>query len=78
GTEREFLDPRFQCRLAQELLAEIAVRFELHLAQEFDEMYRCWNTGQPYGETFHPDYVAKGRRRMEIYRVISSSGDLAI
>jgi len=78
GTVRDLLEPRFHFRLALELLAEFAARYELDLAREFDEMFRCWNTGQPYGETFHPDYVAKGRRRMEIYRVIAPSGDLAI
>ena len=71
GTVRDLLDARFHFRLALELLAEFAARYELDLAREFDEMFRCWNTGQPYGETFDPDYVAKGRRRMEVYRVIA-------
>jgi hypothetical protein len=78
GTVRDLVDPRFHFRLALELLAEFAARYELDLAREFDEMFRCWNTGQPYGETYDPGYVAKGRRRMEIYRVIESSGDSAI
>jgi len=78
GTVRDLLDPRFHFRLALELLAEFGARYELDLAREFDEMFRCWNTGQPYGETFHPDYVEKGRRRMDIYRAIGSSGDRAI
>ncbi|MBI1941489.1 MAG: hypothetical protein HYS33_08295, partial [Acidobacteria bacterium] len=58
GTVRDLLDARFHFRVALELLAEFAARYELDLAHEFDEMFRCWNTGQPYGETFHADYVA--------------------
>jgi hypothetical protein len=78
GTVRDLLDARFHFRLALELLAEFAARYELDLSREFDEMFRCWNTGQPYGQTYDPGYVAKGRQRMEIYRVIAPSGDLAI
>ncbi len=78
GTVRDLFEPRFHFRLALELLAEFGARYDLELGREFDEMFRCWNTGQPYGQTFHPAYVEKGQRRMDIYRVIESSGDLAI
>jgi hypothetical protein len=74
GTVHDLLDPRFHFHLALELLAEFAARYELDLAREFDEMFRCWNTGQPYGETYDPGYVAKGRKRMEIYRVVAPAG----
>jgi hypothetical protein len=70
GTVRDLLEPRFHFRLALELLAQFAERYQLDLAREFTEMFRCWNTGQPYGETFDPHYVEKGLRRMEIYRSI--------
>ncbi len=78
GTVSDLLEPRFHFRLALDLLAEFAARYELDLRREFDEMFRCWNTGQPYGETFDPDFVTKGRRRMELYRVIESSGHRVI
>lgn len=78
GTVRDLLEPRFHFRLALELLALFAERYQLDLAREFAEMFRCWNTGQPYGQTFDPDYVAQGLRRLEIYRSIESSGDRAI
>jgi hypothetical protein len=68
GTVRDLLEPHFHFRLALELLAQFAERYQLDLAREFAEMFRCWNTGQPYGQTFDPDYAEKGRRRMEIYR----------
>ena len=67
GTVGDLLEPRFHFRLALELLAEFAARYELDLAREFEEMFRCWNSGQPYGETFHPDYVEKGLIRMRLY-----------
>jgi hypothetical protein len=74
GTVRDLLEPRFHFRLALELLALFAERYQLDLAREFAEMFRCWNTGQPYGQTFAPDYVAQGLRRMEIYRSLESAG----
>jgi hypothetical protein len=70
GTVRDLLDPRFHFRVALELLAEFAERFQLDVQREFAEMFRCWNTGQPYRETFDPRYVEKGLRRMEVYRAV--------
>jgi hypothetical protein len=68
GTVRDLLEPGFHFRLALELLAQFAERYQLDLRREFAEMFRCWNTGQPYGETFDPHYVEKGLRRVRIYR----------
>jgi len=77
GTVRDLVEPRFHLRLALELLAEFAERYQLDARREFAEMFRCWNTGQPYGQTFDPAYVPKGLRRMEIYRAIWRSRDRA-
>lgn len=75
GTVRDLLEPRFHFRVALELLAEFAADYQLDLAHEFEEMFRCWNTGAPYGQTFDPRYVAKGLRRLEAYRaLLSGSG----
>src|SRR2546426_10861319 len=71
GTVRDLLDAAFNFRLAIELLAEFAGRYELDLARAFEEMFRCWNTGSPYGVTFDPEYARKGLLRMEIYREIA-------
>jgi hypothetical protein len=68
GTVRDLVEPGFHFRLALELLAQFAERYQLDLRREFEEMFRCWNTGQPYGETFDPHYVEKGFRRLRIYR----------
>ena len=74
GTVRDLVEPRFHFRLALELLAEFAERYQLDLAAEFEELFRCWNTGQPYGQTTDPSYVANGLRRLEIYRALAAAG----
>jgi hypothetical protein len=68
GTVRDLLDPAFHFHTALQLLAEFADEYQLNLAHEFEEMFRCWNTGKPYGRTFDPGYVAHGLARMEEYR----------
>ncbi len=73
GTARDLLDPTLHFRVTAELLAEFAEDYQLDLGHEFEEMFRCWNTGRPYGKTFDPHYVENGLRRLEIYRAISAS-----
>ena len=68
GTVRDLLEAPFHFRLALELLAQFAEEYQLSLGHEFAEMFRCWNTGQPYGKTFDPRYVEHGLCRMEVYR----------
>jgi hypothetical protein len=68
GTVRDLLEPRFHYGLAVRLLSEFARDYQLDLMREFAEMFRCWNTGGPYGKTSDPEYVEKGLRRMELYR----------
>ena len=68
GTVRELLDPAFHFRMALDLLAEFAEGYQLDLGHEFEEMFRCWNTGQPYGKTYDPHYVERALQRMDIYR----------
>lgn len=67
GGVRQLLDPRFHFRMAVWLLAEFAIDFHLDLANDFAEMFCCWNTGRPHGRTYDPGYVSKGLGRMEIY-----------
>jgi hypothetical protein len=74
GTVRDLLEPRFHYHLANQLLAEFAQSYQLDLSREFEEMFRCWNTGRPEGRTADPAYVEKGLRRMEIYRASMTAG----
>jgi hypothetical protein len=68
GGVRQLLQPRFHFRTAIWLLSEFAVDFQLDPANDFTEMFCCWNTGHPHGRTYDPGYVDKGLARMEIYR----------
>ncbi|TAM79165.1 MAG: hypothetical protein EPN47_19345 [Acidobacteria bacterium] len=68
GDVRQLLDPGFHFRMAVWLLSEFAVDFHLDPAEDFAEMFRCWNTGRPNGSTYDPSYVDKGLERMELYR----------
>jgi hypothetical protein len=72
GTPRDLLNPRRHFCVAMELLSDFATQYHLDLGRDFAELFRCWNTGQPYGPprgpaTTDPDYVAKGLRRMALY-----------
>jgi len=79
GTVRDLREPNFHFRLATQLLAEFAQDYQLDLTCEYEELFRCWNTGQPYGTTKDPAYVVNGLRRMAIYkRLIEPSGDRVI
>jgi hypothetical protein len=68
ATVRDLLDPRFHYHLANQLLGEFAESYQLDLSREFEELFRCWNTGRPDGQTADPAYVGNGLMRMEIYR----------
>jgi hypothetical protein len=70
GTVRDLLQPRFHYHLANQLLAEFAASYQFDLSREFEEMFRCWNTGRPDGRTADPTYVKNGLVRMEIYRAL--------
>jgi hypothetical protein len=39
-------------------------------AGEYTQLFRCWNTGRPDGQTTDLDYVAKGLSRMAIYAAL--------
>jgi hypothetical protein len=67
ATVRDLVEPRFHYHFAIQLLAEFAECYQLDLAREFEEMFRCWNTGRPDGRTADPAYARNGLRRMEIY-----------
>jgi len=55
---------------AIKLLTQFAHRFNLELDADAADLFRCWNTGQPNGKTFDPDYVTNGLARMQIYEGI--------
>ena len=57
GSVRDLLEPRFHYHFANQLLGEFSESYQLDLWREFEEMFRCWNTGRPDGKTADPAYV---------------------
>lgn len=70
---RDLRDPRFHFHLAIQLLTEFAESHHLDLSREFEELFRCWNTGRPDGRTTDPAYVRNGLTRMELYRELMAA-----
>lgn len=66
-------EPAAHFHIAVELLSEFARRFDLRLARDFEQLFRCWNTGRPDGTTFNPNYVAAGIRRMALYHELANN-----
>lgn len=72
---QDLLHPVSHYQFAVELLEDLGRRFHLSLAQDFEALFRAWNTGNPGGDTFDPEYAAQGIQRMRIYASIAE-GDL--
>jgi len=53
------------------MLARFSARFQLDVTREFTELFECWNTGHPGGQTADPNYAANGVKRMAVYEAIS-------
>jgi hypothetical protein len=68
ATVRDLLNPQSHYHYAIRLLSEFAGSFRLDLSRNFEELFRCWNSGRPDGKTADPAYVLNGLRRMAIYR----------
>jgi hypothetical protein len=60
-------DPENSLQRSISLFAAFAHEFDLDLAEEPAELFRCWNTGRPNGETTDPRYVDNGLARMKLY-----------
>jgi len=71
----DLLDPKFNLTLAVRLAAQFVEAFQLDVRRdggEYAQLFRCWNTGGPYGKTLDPKYVENGLARMEIYRALGA------
>ena len=49
------------------MLAQFARRFDLDVTKDFEQLFRCWNTGQPDGKTFDQNYALNGLTRMAVW-----------
>jgi len=63
-------DPALQLEMTVQLLVIFANKYDLDLAKETEAIFTCWNTGEPDGHTYDPNYVANGQRRIQIYQQI--------
>ncbi len=52
------------------LLAWFSEHYSLDLAADFEPLFHCWNTGEPTGETYDPQYVPNGLARMALYETL--------
>jgi hypothetical protein len=59
------------------MLEDFAGHYALNLDTDFNEMFRCWNTGNPTGTTADPDYVNNGHLRMGFYGATSPPPEAA-
>jgi hypothetical protein len=60
-------DPAKHLRFSLTMLTGFAHQFQLDVTREFDDLFRCWNTGRPDGTTFDPAYVNNGLARMAVW-----------
>ena len=67
GSVRDLTEPRFHYGVTVSLLEDFAAEFKLDPSRDFEELFRCWNTGRPRGETYDPHYVENGLRRAQLY-----------
>jgi hypothetical protein len=68
-TLREIQQPDTHYRCASNLMAGFCGRFGLDPTKDFEEMARCWNTGQPSGvATYDPNYIPNLLNRMLLWQ----------
>ncbi len=67
GDPLQLMYPDVAMKETQRLRLEFNRQFSL-AGDQYDQMFRCWNTGHPDGTPYDPDYVANGLRRMEIWK----------
>lgn len=58
----------FGLRTSLRMLGQFASRFNLDLANDFSEMFDCWNSGRPHARTADPNYIPNGLARLQIYQ----------
>jgi hypothetical protein len=71
--EKMKTDPLTQLDLTIQVLVIFANKYDLNLTTENEALFTCWNTGEPDGHTYDPNYVPNGLRRMAIYQQISAA-----
>jgi hypothetical protein len=65
--------PGGNLRFATQLLAWFAELYHLDLTADFEQLFCCWNTGEPTGTTHDPNYVSNGLARLALWRANAQS-----
>jgi hypothetical protein len=68
GNPGDLADPATNLITAVRMLQNFADRFHLDPARDFEDLFHCWNTGQPNLPTFDPKYASLGLARMALWR----------
>ncbi len=69
----EIQRPETHYKWTLKLLGEFKHRFLLDPERDVGEFFRAWNSGNPRGKTFDPDYVSNGMSRMQAYQSLAPS-----
>lgn len=69
-TIEELQTPDGNLACATHMLAAFCVDFRLDPTKDFEPMFRCWNGGHPTAQTFDPEYVPNGLKRMAIWNAL--------
>jgi hypothetical protein len=54
------------------MLKDFAKRDKLDVAQNFSELFDCWNTGRPHAPTADPTYIPDGLARLALYQSLET------
>jgi hypothetical protein len=52
------------------LLTQFSTQFHLDPDADAGDLFRCWNTGRPDGNTYDGAYVPNGMNRMQLYEAL--------
>ena len=69
----EIQNPATHYNWTLRLLDEFEHSFWLDPAKDFMEFARCWNSGNPHGKTYDPNYAQNVVDRMEAYQSLGLS-----
>ena len=73
GPPPDLAEPEINLQCARLMLVRFSNHNMLDPGKDFDQLFRCWNTGGPRGKTYDPDYCKNGLARIVIWNEQSLS-----
>lgn len=55
---------------AVKLVTQFATQYSLDFDSDAADLFRCWNTGRPDGQTFDPNYAQNGLARLQLFEAL--------